>query len=229
MRPLRLLAILVFIASGCSGARPDPRERNPIVFVHGWSASEAVWSTMMERFRADGWPDEFLVAWSYNTNVSNIATAEALAERIDDVLKATRASRVDIVSHSMGALPSRYYIRHLDGGPKVDAWVSLGGPSHGTVTAMTCRSPACQEMRPGSEFLRALNEDDETPGTPRYATWRSSCDFVIVPQDSPSLEGALNTSTACLLHRDLPTDRTVYDQVRDWVTANETGAVLTGW
>ena len=195
------------------------------MFVHGWSASGSVWDTMTQRFRADGWPEALLVAWSYDTNLSNVETAEKLAARIDSVLDATGAARVDIVSHSMGALPARYYVRHLGGDSRVDAWVSLGGPSHGTVTAYTCRSPACQEMRPGSGFLRELNEDDETPGAVRYATWRSPCDLVIVPQDSPKLEGAANTATDCVLHLELPTNAGIYAQVRDWVAANETGAV----
>ncbi|OZC04664.1 esterase/lipase family protein [Rubricoccus marinus] len=229
MRPPLFLVLVALIASGCAGARPDPRERNPIVFVHGWSASGSVWETMTQRFRDDGWPEAYLVAWSYDTNRSNVETAQALASVVDSVLAETGASRVDLVSHSMGALASRYYVGPLRGGPRVDAWVSLGGPSHGTITALTCRSPACREMRPGSDFLRALNEEDETPGTPRYATWRSPCDLVIIPQDSPSLEGAVNTATNCLLHLELPTNEVIYKQVRDWVAANEEGAAAANW
>ncbi len=229
MRTPLFLVFAALLASGCSGARPDPRERNPIVFVHGWSASGSVWETMTQRFLEDGWPEGYLVAWSYDTNLSNVKTAEFLAGVVDSVLTETGASRVDIVSHSMGALASRYYIAELDGGPRVDAWVSLGGPSHGTITAFTCQSDACREMRPGSAFLRALNEDDETPGTPRYATWRSPCDLVIIPQDSPKLEGAENTATECLLHMDLPNDTDIYEQVRAWVVANERGAEFTNW
>ncbi|MFD4241002.1 hypothetical protein ACFWP3_05290 [Streptomyces sp. NPDC058525] len=51
-------------------------------------------------------------------------------------------------------------------------------------------------MRPGSRFLNALNAGDETPGTPRYATWGSPCDLVINPSSSVALSGALNSTTA---------------------------------
>ena len=229
MRVPLLVVLVALLASGCAGTRPDPRERNPVVFVHGWSSSGGVWDTMTERFRADGWPEALLVVWTYDTSQSNAETAEQLAERVREVLAQTGASRVDLVSHSMGALSARYYVRFLDGDKRVDGWVSLGGPSHGTVTAFTCFSTACEEMRLGSSFLSDLNEGDETPGQPRYATWRSPCDLVILPQDSPKLDGALNQATECLLHNDLPKDATVYAQVRDWLAANETDGAGPLW
>ena len=226
---LSLLVLAALLASGCAGSRRADRARNPVVFVHGWSSSPAAWATMTERFRADGWPDAYLVAWEYDSRRSNAETAARLAGRIDTLLAETGARRVDVVSHSMGALPTRYYARELDGARRIDAWVSLGGPSHGTVTAYTCFSAACREMRPGSAFLRALNDGDETPGGPRYATWRSPCDLVVVPQDSPALDGATNHVTACLLHLDLPENAGVYAQVRDWLAANEAGSAEATW
>ena len=229
MRPPLVIALTVLLVSGCASSRSTARERNPVVFVHGWSSSADVWSTMTERFREDGWPEAYLVVWSYDTSRSNVETAEHLADRVDAVLDATGASRVDIVAHSMGALSARYYVRHLGGDARVDGWVSLGSPNHGTVTAYTCFSPSCREMRPGSSFLSALNEGDETPGLVRYATWRSPCDLVVVPQDSPVLDGATNQTTGCLLHLDLPTNSAVYAQVRDWLAANEAKPVQAAW
>ncbi len=73
----------------------------------------------------------------------------------------------------MGALSARYYTKNLGGSSKVDALISLGGANHGTNTAFFCAQTSCIEMRPNSSFLNALNKKDETPGTPRYATWWS--------------------------------------------------------
>ena len=189
--------------------------RSPIIFVHGWNSSGTIWSTMIGRFEADGWAPTELYSWSYNTAQSNSITAQQLSAKIDSILAITGASKVNIVSHSMGALSSRYYIKNLTGGSKVDAFVSLGGPNHGTNTAVFCLQTSCLEMRPNSSFLNALNKKDETPGRViSYATWRSPCDEVINPQSSTSLNGASNTLTACLRHSDLYTDSTVYSQVK---------------
>lgn len=101
--------------------------------------------------------------------------------KVDEILAATGASKVDIITHSMGGLSSRWYAKFLGGDAKIDEWVSLGGPNHGTDTAYLCNQTSCKEMRPGSAFLADLNAGDETPGAPRYGTWRSPCDTIINP------------------------------------------------
>lgn len=190
---------------------------DPIVFVHGWNPDISPWQPMADRFEADGWPDGHLDQWSYDFTQSNATTAAHLADEIERLLTRTGATKVDVITHSMGALSSRYYLKNLGGAAKVDAWVSLGGPNHGTETARWCGGAPCVEMRPGSGFLTTLNSGDETPGSTRYATWRSPCDSVIDPTDSVALTGALNSTTACLGHSGLRTDGAVYDEVREHV------------
>ncbi len=73
----------------------------------------------------------------------------------------------DFTAHSMGGLNSRWFVKFAGGTEKVDDWVSLAGPNHGTETAGLCSllDPPCAEMLPGSEFLTTLNDGDETPGS----------------------------------------------------------------
>jgi len=194
--------------------------KNPILFVHGWNSSASTWNTMVSRFEADGWPAGYLNSWSYNTSQSNATTAQEVLARVNDIIASTGATKVDIISHSMGGLSSRHCIKFTGCDTKIDAWVSLGGPNHGTDTAYWCFSQACYDMRPGSSFLNNLNAGDETPGTStRWRTWWSPCDSVINPDSSVSLSGATNTKTACIGHSDLHTDATVYGQVRDFVAS----------
>ena len=190
---------------------------DPIVFVHGYNSSAAIWGTMIGWFAADGWPMSQMYVISYDYNQSNATIAAQVKTAIEEVLSSTGAAKVDIVTHSMGALSSRYFLKNLGGSPETDAWVSLAGPNHGTSTANLCGSVACLEMRPGSTFLTELNAGDETPGTPRYATWWSNCDLATMPAQSGILSGATNTQTACLQHNQFYGDVTVYQQVRDWV------------
>lgn len=190
--------------------------QDPILFVHGWNSTGSVWDTMISRFSADGWTADKLNNWSYNYRQSNATTAGEIQSKVDGILAATGASKVDIITHSMGGLSSRYYVKNLDGA-KVDEWVSLGGPNHGTDTANFCFDTSCYEMRIGSSFLAALNAGDETPGLVNYRTWWSPCDTVINPDSSVSLSGATNTKTACLSHSALYEDAKVYAQVRDFV------------
>jgi triacylglycerol lipase len=218
----RLMAIPSVLAICAIGAALSPAGAmavDPILFVHGWSGSASNWNTMIGRFEKDGYAKSHLRAYSYNTSQSNKTTAETIVKsEVEKLLSSTGAEKVDIVAHSMGSLNSRWYIKFVkEGEAKVDDWVSLGGPNHGTTAANFCFSTSCVEMRPGSTFLSELNAGDETPGIVNYGTWWSPCDEFINPDSSVPLSGATNTETACISHLALLSDETVYKQVREFV------------
>jgi triacylglycerol lipase len=189
----------------------------PILFVHGWKGSSANWTTMIERFEKDGWTKAELNNWTYNTAQSNATTAKEEATKVTEIMKNTGATKVNLVTHSMGGLSTRYYIKNLGGESKVEDWVSLGGPNHGTETANLCFEVSCEEMRINSKFLKELNAGDETPGAVHYATWWSPCDEIIKPVESVILTGATNTKTECISHLALLTNEKVYVGVREFV------------
>jgi len=216
----RLMAFVSVMALCAAGAAVTPASsmaQDPILFVHGYVESASLWNTMIGRFEKDGYPKSYLSAYSYNTSQSNKVDAEEVKSHVESLLKSTGASKVDIIAHSMGSLNSRWYIKFLGGESKVDDWVSLGGPNHGTETANFCFSTSCVEMRVGSTFLKELNAGDETPGEVNYGTWWSPCDEIINPDESVLLTGASNHKTACISHTALTTDETVYKEVREFV------------
>jgi triacylglycerol lipase len=190
---------------------------DPILFVHGYLESESLWRTMIASFERDGWTAAELNNWRYNTSQSNVTTAREVQRKVEEILRRTGATKVDIISHSMGGLNTRYYLKNLGGTEKVDDWVSLGGPNHGTSTANLCPEASCVEMRIGSTFLTELNRTDETPGAVNYGTWWSRCDEIINPDESVLLTGATNTEAGCVTHVGLTTNATVYTGVREFV------------
>jgi triacylglycerol lipase len=174
---------------------------------------------MIDRFVAAGVPRNRMVAISYNSNQSNATIAQQVRTAVDQLRASTGAAEVDVVTHSMGGLSSRYYLKNLGGTASVDDWVSLGGPNHGTNWAYACYpfSAGCRDMVPGSGFLAALNSGDETPGATSYGTFWSNCDEVINPDTSTQLAGATNVGVGCLSHSELRTDANVFTQVRAFV------------
>ena len=218
----RLAAFVSAIAFCLAGAALLPASSlalDPILFVHGWNGSASNWSTMVSRFEKDGYPKSHLSTYTYNSSTSNKTLAETeVKSRVESLLKATGAAKVDILAHSMGSLNSRYYVKFVAGGQeKVDDWVSFGGPNHGTKAANICFTATCVEMRIGSKFLTELNAGDETPGTVNYGTWWSPCDEFINPPESTILSGATNTKTPCISHLALVSDEAVYKEVREFI------------
>jgi len=153
-------ATITATAEGVSGSATVSVLHDPVVFVHGFQSSASIWTTMIARLKADGWADTPFVAWTYDSNQSNAVIAQILQTKVDSLLTATGAAKVDVISHSMGGLSSRYYAKSLGGSEKIDAFVALATPNHGTTLANLCSVPSCIEMRPGSGFLAALNAGD---------------------------------------------------------------------
>src|SRR6478672_9238340 len=147
--PLRGFALTFVAACGSISDPTDPLfKRNPppppppthpiILFVHGWNANASTWNTMIGRFKTDGWQNSELSAFSYDFSKSNATTAGIIKGKVDSIIKARGVTQVTIVTHSMGTLSARYYVRNLDGNGKVSALISLGGANHGTQTAQLC-------------------------------------------------------------------------------------------
>lgn len=202
------MAITLSAAAMALPSSASASTHDPVLFVHGWLDSSAAWNTMVPRFQIAGWSASELNRIDY-TSQSNATIASMIKTKVDQILAANPGkTKVDLVTHSMGGLAARYYVKNLGGAAKVDDFVSLGGPNHGTGLAGLCWlfSVQCKEMTPGSTFLNALNATDETPGAVKYGTWWSSIDGIISPPKSTILSGALNTNTAPMLHAQLLTD-----------------------
>ena len=219
MRRLLLLLALIAGFAVVPGASPaTAAQKDPILFVHGFSGGEFNWWQMKGRFESDGWR---AYNWQYDSNQSNVTTAYQIRDKVNAIKRETGAAKVDIVSHSMGALSSRFYLKNLGGQTSVDDFVSIGGPNHGTAIAFACFTTSCVEMRQGSNLLNYLNSGDETPnneGPTKYGTFWSYCDEIINPDESTPLNGAYNTMVGCYGHLSLLGSWNVYTQVRSFVT-----------
>src|SRR3954470_21572075 len=105
--------VAAFVVSLAVALPSSAAAHDPILFVHGWNSSSTTWTTMVNRFAADGWTPAELNNWSYNTSQSNATTAQQIATKVNQILAATGSAKVDLISHSMGALSARYYVKNL--------------------------------------------------------------------------------------------------------------------
>src|SRR4051794_23787991 len=116
MTKIRRSFALVLVLGITAVAPAAASARDPILFVHGWNSNSSTWNTMISRFTADGWTAAELNNWSYNYSQSNATTASQISTKVNQILAATGAAKVDLISHSMGGLSTRYYVKNLGGG-----------------------------------------------------------------------------------------------------------------
>ena len=207
-----MLAVALPVASAQGtrrAARPDP-----VLLVHGFQGSASGWGAMTAYLEHRGYRSSEIDAIDYDSDESNVDTAHRIAREVAALQARTGASHVDVVSHSMGAISSRYYLERLGGAAHVDAWVSLAGVNEGTVWAYGCYPLApCREMVPSSSILHRLNDAFAPTAGTRYGAWWSPCDDAIVPRANAELPGARNVETSCLGHSQLKADPVVLAQV----------------
>lgn len=222
----RVLATLLATATAVLGlavaapASAQAAGRTPVVFVHGFLGDSTNWLAALAAFRAGGYASGELFTYDYNWAGDNVANARGLATFVDQVRSRTGAAQVDIVNHSMGGLVTGWYVNELGGQPKVRHVASIAGANHGTTAAYACIAvTSCQQMAPGSAFIRTYTAGDETPGNTKYGTWYSPCDGVILPYSSTPLAGARNTFVLCQNHLGFLVDPFVLTSVRQFLAS----------
>jgi triacylglycerol lipase len=126
---------------GLFAAQPlfaEPRgraDRYPIVLGHGFDASPTNrwgFNGVAEALRRDGHTVYVAMVPPYD---SPAVRARALAMTVDRALAETRASKVNLISHSMGGLDARELISVLGYGNRVASLTTISSPHRGTRVA----------------------------------------------------------------------------------------------
>jgi triacylglycerol lipase len=207
---LALLALLLVAAAAVTVAVVVPRVSGgsattaatqddppgPVLLVPGYGGSTSSLLTLAERLRTEGRDATVVQVPGEGTGDLN-ASADVLGTAVDDALRRTGASSVDIVGYSAGGVIARLWA--ADGGAaQARRVLTLGSPHHGTTVADLAAglAPAecpegCQQLTTTSALLARLNAGDETPAGPTWVSVWTTVDQTVTPPDSAELEGAV--------------------------------------
>src|SRR5262245_52778801 len=98
------LIVTLFAPGGGDTTPAEGVTINPVVLVHGFTASPSSMATLKANFEAQG-RQAFSIDYNSENNITN---ANQLATFINSVKAQTGAAQVDLVAHSMGGLSTRY-------------------------------------------------------------------------------------------------------------------------
>jgi pimeloyl-ACP methyl ester carboxylesterase len=184
--------------------------RLPVLLVHGYVSNRGVWRWFRRALEARG---ETVWAVTLEPVYGTIDDlADPLAARIDDLLAATGARQVVLVTHSMGGLVARAYLRD-DGAAKIARLVTLGAPHHGSAHAYLGAGENGRQMEPGSPWLAALARAEARGLGVAFTSIFSYHDNFVAPQTSSVHPGARNVPLAEVGHVSLAFSREVLELV----------------
>lgn len=175
---------------------PGPTVRGHVLFVHGHGGDPWRFDQMRLALEKDGYRTYTMVFPSMEEDMDWLAWW--VKARVKEIRRDHGATEVDLVAHSMGGLIARAYIRFLQGEQATRRVITFESPHHGVGFAAIPLFPRImisenlrRQVAPGSEFLKRLNDRDETPGDVRYTSIISRQDPYISVK-SAHLEGATN-------------------------------------
>ncbi|MEH1932056.1 esterase/lipase family protein [Nostoc sp.] len=180
------------------------QQRNPVLLIHGIDDTEAVFHQMRNYLIQRGLSVHALNLVPNNGDVS----LDELAKQVSDYVTATFASEqhLDLVGFSMGGIVSRYYVQRLGGINRVQRFITISSPHHGTVVAYASRRPGCVQMRPDSIFLKDLNSDAVILGQLDFTSIWTPYDLMIVPANSSQMSVGREVIVPVPLHPWMLTD-----------------------
>ena len=171
-----------------SAAAAPPALPRPILLVHGFSCSRAVWRPLLGRLRAAGIGPVRAVSLEPLLAGMETYAAELLRE-LELLGSRAGGQAITIVAHSMGGLIARAALCGARPG-LIGRIITLGAPHHGTALACHFPWPNTRQMCPGSSWLAQLNACQEGRLGIPFTTIYSLDDNYVVPADSARLQGA---------------------------------------
>ena len=185
--------------------------RRPVILIHGWVHNRSAFVLMQRALRRAGLGP--LHTFEYPSITSDLNdVAHRLAPVVEEIVTHAGAGSCVLIGHSMGGLVARQYVQGLGGDQVVDTVVTMGTPHRGTYTAWLGYGRAVEQCRPGSDYLRRL-EETARPGLARWIAYYSDLDFMVTPAVSAKLThpalGAANVRVRDIGHLSLLLSRSV--------------------
>jgi triacylglycerol lipase len=179
--------------------------RNPVLLVHGVTGTSYEMRKIASHLRGLGWQ-----VYDIDLNPNNgDAKLEVLAQQVAALVNRTFAphQQIDIVGLSMGGLVSRYYLQRLGGIDRVQRFISISAPHHGTLAAYFSSRPGCIQMRPDHEFITDLDRDVDSLNQLNFTSIWTPFDLIILPPSSSQLGIGTEIVLPVLTHAMMAFDR----------------------
>jgi triacylglycerol lipase len=218
------VAALLLAGTACQTIRPTgpPSTHTPVIFVHGWNSNESMWDTARATFQAAGYTSGDITVLYYDSGQSAQTAAATLAAEVDHLRSYTGQSKVDIVSHSLGSMVTRYCIELGSCAGKVDHWMSLAGADNGTSLALLCAGfqASCADMAgqtPTIANLQAAWSEISAQGVDVEVQWSPNDGVIIPATNSQNPPPAINVQLdGSLAHLEIPDDPGVLAETIDF-------------
>jgi len=171
---------------------------NRVLLIHGIDDTVAVFDTMSAYLKQLGWNVYGLDLIPCNGD----SGLDMLAKQVADYVTKTFLpdEPFDLVGFSMGGIISRYYVQRLGGISRVQRFITISAPHHGSWLGYARQNPGCRQLRPESDFLQDLNRDAAMLARLNFTSIWTPFDLMILPANSSSMPVGKEIKVPILVH-----------------------------
>jgi triacylglycerol lipase len=196
-----------------------------VVMVHGFFDTGRLFRAMVGRLEDRGHTCHAPTLEPLDGRLGIADLSEKLAGYIRKNVEADAPAA--LVGFSMGALVARHYLQNPGRTRPMRAFFSIAGPHGGTPTAYFFPGAGTRQMRPGSPFIKELNERSDALRSLRVYTFRTPFDLMVVPPASTRIPLAREIVVRSLFHSRLPSDPDVIGHILSELGAMESNPQVT--
>lgn len=190
-------------------------ERGAVLLIHGHNGKGEDMDTLGRYLAERGWKPKSVSLVSEDWDMARLA--DQVGVYVEALCHESGQSKIDVVGYSIGGIAARYYIKNHQGDRRITRLVTLSSPHHGMAyAALGPWITVAHQLTPGGEFLKTLNQPDETPGDVTYTCIWSTGDYTqILPFGSGRLNGAFNVRTSKTPHPRMASDPKLFPAVAE--------------
>jgi len=175
---LRLPRALLRRGCGSIHYVAERNARYPVLLVHGYAATECVWTPLRGALAEAGFGH--IVSVNYNSFATDpVAVSAELTHQALQALAAAGAPRVHLIGHSLGGLIVRCALAASAAlSSQTASAVTIASPHRGAYLARIAPGRCARIMHPGS---RSCLPEDDAPRPVRWLAYYSDGDRVVPP------------------------------------------------
>ncbi len=117
---------------------PVIHHTSPVVLVHGWRSGPWIFKRLIKRLHSAG-IETWIFDYSRESHKNPVELAPTLSQYIQNMREETGyEGSIDLISHSMGAMLSRYYCEvsnRSEGEHRIGKWIGIAPVNHGAPVA----------------------------------------------------------------------------------------------
>ena len=169
-----------------------------IVLVHGFISTGKIFLLMRKRFEENGFK-------CFTPTLKPIDAKhglEDLGKKLSDEINyyLGNDSEFSLVGFSMGGIICRYYLQELDGIDRVNQFITISTPHHGSYLAYLYPGKGMRQLRPNSLFLKNLESKESVLKQINNYSFRTPFDLMIIPSSSSVWNMAINKKYYSFIH-----------------------------